>query len=259
MGTDVPDPVAAELPDDLIIDVTVLPGRQLIAPDGLRAERSKFIVFPDGSLHADAGRSIGFLTRPGRVRTLSVEQLADLWLVLQQTGFAPAAADEEARFGGNPALLSPGAKEILTIVRVATAGQTSTWIRRTPGLAPPPPKDATPAQLAAAESAAEAALADSSIRVVRVLAGLAWRSELPPGDLAVLPIRYDYGPDPFAIFRPVPIVARPARAVVTPGGNRLPRPVPPGTTPPAAPPANPASTPGQPATQPPSPSPSPKP
>ena len=69
------DPAAQErYPDDFAIDATVLAGPG--TPESTRAEdqQAKYIVLPDGSLHADASEFLDISTRPGRARFLYEEQ-----------------------------------------------------------------------------------------------------------------------------------------------------------------------------------------
>jgi hypothetical protein len=194
------DPLG-ETPDDLTIDITILPGADLArlantGAEGARFEahlvQSKYILFPDGSLHGDRGRSIDVLTRPARVRALNREAMSDLWLLLRQTGFesqatassgqgTPDAASKSAAgpFRGNPALLTPSPSEVLTILTVRDRGTTTTFVN---GSAP----DATDPALT---------------RVVRAVARLAWAVDDPPLEAIVQPIRYDFGPDPYAPYR----------------------------------------------------------
>jgi hypothetical protein len=175
------------LPDDLTIDLTVLPGadyRDATQPAFAKSHivQSKYILFPDGSLHGDRGRTMSVLTRPARIRTLSRETVADLWGLLDSAGFT---ALEETGFRGNPALLAPGPSEVLTVLSVRAEGVQGTFIRR----------------------GAIDALDPAMTRVVRAIARLAWTTDDPPIEAFVQPIRYDLGDDPYARYRP----AAPAR------------------------------------------------
>ncbi len=170
------------LPDDLTIDLTILPGvdyRDATQPDFAKSHivQSKYILFPDGALHGDRGRTMTVLTRPARIRTLSRETLADLWGVLDAAGFTQL---EETGFRGNPALLGPGPAEVLTILSVRANGVHGTFIRR----------------------GAIDALDPAMTRVVRAIARLAWATDDPPIEAIVQPIRYDLGDDPYARYRP---------------------------------------------------------
>lgn len=164
------------LPDDLTVDITVLPGADLRTRSEAHIARSKYILFPDGSLQGDRGRSIDVLTRPARIRTLSREAMADLWLLLGQTGFTEL---RETGFSGNAALLAPAPAEVLTVLTIHANGETGTFIRR------------------AAPDAADPA----TTRVVRAIARLAWATDDPPLEATVQPIRYDLGDDPYARYR----------------------------------------------------------
>ncbi len=179
-----------EMPDDLTVDVTILPGTQMRGRSEAHLARSKYIVFPDGSMHGDRGRTIEVRTRPGRIRTLSRESMADLWLLLGQSGFSDL---RETGFGGNPELLAPAPAEVLTILTVHARGVTGTFIRRTPADAPDP----------------------AMTRVVRSIARLAWATDDPPLETTIQPVRYDLGPDPYARYRNAPAVPVPPTSQAT--------------------------------------------
>lgn len=165
------------LPIDLAIDVTVLAGRG--APDALvvESQQAKYIVQPDGTLQADAGPFIDISTRPGRSRVLAQDQLEYVWSVLRQTGFAREA---DANGPPNPDLLRVNPKERLAIITVRAEGRTWNYVRRTVG---------------------DEALDPAAARVIRTLAALAWIPDRRPSEL--LPERYDYGPDPYAVYREI--------------------------------------------------------
>lgn len=169
--------VPERVPNDLTVDVTVLVGRG--APDAVLVEsqQAKYIVEPDGTLQADAGPFIDISTRPGRSRVLAQDQLAYVWSVLRQTGFAREA---DANGPPNPDLLRVNPKERLAIITVRAEGHTWSFVRRTTG---------------------DQALDPAAARVIRTLAALAWIPDRRPSDL--LPERYDYGPDPYAVYREI--------------------------------------------------------
>ncbi|MBL9147379.1 MAG: hypothetical protein JNM94_01665 [Phycisphaerae bacterium] len=191
---------AAPLPDDLLIDVTVLPGRNVREDQLVHIRRARYIVFPDGSMHAAVGRedpvalrmgigpwsrrTLGVLTRPALSRVLTREAMADLWLLTQQCGFANP---DDATFSANPALLAPKPSETLTIVTIGVGGRQGTFLDRTPfDPKAPEPADPSPAG-----------------RLVRGLARAAWATDEPSGDALVAPVRYDLGPNPYDRFLPV--------------------------------------------------------
>jgi hypothetical protein len=180
------DPVLGSLPADLTIDVTILPGTGLGALSAAHLARSKYILFPDGSVHGDEGASMGVLVRPARVRVLTREEMADVWFIARETGFADLDA---ADFDGNPALLAPSRDEVLTILSVTADGRSRTFVRRS-----------APADVDA-----------STRRMVRTLAALAFASDEPGFDRVIMPLRYDLGPDPYRRFLP-PEPIRPSRS-----------------------------------------------
>lgn len=180
------DPALGALPVDLAIDVTILPGQGVGAFSEAHRVRAKYILFPDGSLHGDEGASMGVLVRPALARVLTREEMADVWFVARETGFAELDA---AEFDGNPAFLSPARDELLTILTVTAEGRTRTFVRRS-----------APADVDA-----------STRRMVRTLAALAFASDEPGFDRVIMPLRYDLGPDPYRRFLP-PEPVRPSRS-----------------------------------------------
>ncbi len=167
----------ARVPSDLTVDVTVLVGRG--APEVLLVEghQAKYLLLPDGGLHADAGPFIDISTRPGRSRWLYEEQVGFVWSAFQQTGFANPA---DANGPPNPDLLQVSAGERLVIITLRAHGKAWSYVRRSIGSEPIDP---------------------AAARVIRTLAALAWMPDLVPADL--LPERYDYGPDPYAVYREI--------------------------------------------------------
>jgi hypothetical protein len=181
---DAPAPAPADTPAledrapaDFTVDVTVLVGRG--APDALLVEgqQAKYVVLPDGTLHADAGPFIDSSTRPGRSRILYGDQLQSLWGLLVQTGFTRIA---DANGPPNPDLLTVPPKQRLAILTFRAGGRTWTFVRRTQG---------------------DEALDPAAARIIRTLAALAWIPDRRESDLA--PERYDYGPDPYAVYREI--------------------------------------------------------
>jgi hypothetical protein len=172
-----PEAVSERVPTDLTVDVTVLVGRGTPEALVVESQQAKYIVEPDGTLQADAGPFIDISTRPGRSRVLAQDQLAYVWSVLRQTGFARAA---DANGPANPDLLRVNPKERLAIITVRAQGRTWNFVRRATGDEPLDP---------------------AAARVIRALAALAWIPDRRPSDL--LPERYDYGPDPYAVYREI--------------------------------------------------------
>jgi hypothetical protein len=175
--TTAPPAPEGRFPADFALDVTVLRGRK--APERLTVEdlQAKYILLPDGSLHADESPFIDLSTRPGRARILYDEQVQAVWTLVRTLGF-----DDRSKANGppNPDLLRVAATERMTILTVRADGATWTYVRRAVG--------AEPADPAAA-------------KVVRTLAIMAWIPDLSPD--SVVPVRYDYGDDPYEVYRQV--------------------------------------------------------
>jgi hypothetical protein len=225
-------------PTDFALDLTVLPGRKIDAlvgddaPDGIEIVRAKYLVLADGSLRAEAGEGVQYLTRPGRVRILTMEEVADLWESLERSGFAGPRDD---LYLGNPALLVPRQDEVLTVVTITSDGFTRSILdRHAPDPAAP---DGTPPGPVG--------------ELVRKVASLAWFGGDAPGAIAIEPVRVDLGPNPYAVYLPAepgrqpPYRTTPAAPALGPDTavlpeRRLPTPIlgpGAGTVPPPPPPA----------------------
>ena len=136
----------------------------------------KMIVFPDGTLLADFGPTVNTRVRPGVARVLYQRQLFEMWDVAKKLGFAdPALAD----FSANPYLVEAQPNEIVYIMTFAASNDRWTFVRRFEGTSQPDP---------------------ASEVWVKVLAQAAFATDLKVN--ADLPIRYDFGPDPYAWFKP---------------------------------------------------------
>lgn len=181
-----PTPTADPLgtvPADFTIDVAVVSGGRSdsarddaddLVPTELRSGR--FIVFPNGDLHYARRDIRSQASRPPLVRKLSRDELARLWSLCQQTGLAEAHAMMIDEAQG----IEPDQGEVAYVLAVQSGGVyrgVSRTMERTQ-----------------AQQSAEAEL-------VRELAALAWASELPPERAAVIPKRYDFGPDPYERYR----------------------------------------------------------
>lgn len=164
-------------PADFSIDATVLLGRKAPPMLAVQDRQSKYVVLPDGSLHADLSPFIDVSTRPGRSRWLYDDQMQYLWAICGDLGFG-----DESRANGpaNPDTLRPAVGERLAILTIRAGGRTWSFVRRAIG-----------------EEPMDAAMA----RMVRTLAILAWLPDLRPDE--VLPERYDFGPDPYAVYREI--------------------------------------------------------
>lgn len=176
-GTAVDPATQERYPDDFSLDATVLVGPA--TPDSTRAEdqQAKYIVLPDGALHADASEFLDISSRPGRARWLYEEQVQWLWAACGRTGFL---REEEANGPPNPDLLQVRRGERLVVLTFRADGRTWTFVRRSAGEEPMDP---------------------AAARLIRSLAMFAWMPDLRPEELA--PERFDYGPDPYALYRAI--------------------------------------------------------
>ena len=175
-GCAAPAPDPLDTPTHLTFDVTILKGDQVPFRTEAWMQPGKMIVFPDGTLLADFGPTVNTRVRPGVARVLYQRQLFEMWDVAKKLGFAdPSLAD----FDANPYLVEAQPNEIVYIMTFAASNDRWTFVRRFEGTSQPDP---------------------ASEVWVKVLAQAAFATDLKVN--ADLPIRYDFGPDPYAWFKP---------------------------------------------------------
>jgi hypothetical protein len=164
-------------PPDFAIDATVMLGRGAADLNSIQDRPTKYVLLPDGSLHADESPFVDVSTRPGRSRWLYEDQVQYLWSMCRDLGFTDADA---ANGPPNPDLLRPARGERMAVLTLRGDGRTWTFVRRAVG-----------------KEEADAAIT----RVLRTLAILAWLPDRRPEE--ALPERYDFGPDPYAVYRQI--------------------------------------------------------
>jgi hypothetical protein len=189
------DPFGA-VPDDFSVDLTILS-----RPEGDRADRrtSRIVLEPDGSLRYLAKPGIGPNTLPPLVRRLDREQMARVWDSAARLGLTdPADADVEADLRR----VKPPHRRGCVWLLVLT-GDGDRWnFTRT----------------AAGDEQPDAAI----VAFGRELGALAWAPDRGTRVAEVEPVRWDYGPDPWAAYRgeaaePVLVAAAtPEPAVIEP-------------------------------------------
>ena len=170
-----PDPLMG-VPRDFQLDVQVLVGDKVEDRDRLERRALHMVVLPDGSLHAAVGDEVVPGARPGLARVLYRDQIADLWALMQQGSFIGS---------GDPVIgpvRKPGAKEIVYIVEYTMENTRLRIVQR---------------QLS------ETARENATTMLVRSMGAMAWLRDRPIRDSTVMPIRYDFGPDPWARYRAV--------------------------------------------------------
>ncbi|MBT4584388.1 MAG: hypothetical protein HOC93_04830 [Phycisphaerae bacterium] len=167
------DPLAIA-PGDFSLDVTVVTSE----PHTLAHMRSsRYVVFPDGSLHHGDEDGWGPNTLPVKTRHLTREQIAMVWNRLDQMGMAnDARADETVNFQ----LLEKPSDGSLYMIAVTAKGKYWNYIRYI-------------GQQDPADPAFE--------YIIRLLAGYAWATDLPGVEVYEEPNRYDLGPDPYEKYR----------------------------------------------------------
>ena len=168
------DPLGV-VPDDFSVDLTIL-----ARPEGARADQrtSRIMLEADGSLRYETRRGLGPNTVPPLVRRLDREQMARVWDSASRAGLTdPASGDVEADLRRAKPPARRGSVWLL-----AMTGGSERWMfaRTTEG-------DTQP----------DAAI----VSFGRELAALAWAPDEQRLVAAVEPLRWDYGPDPWAAYR----------------------------------------------------------
>ncbi|MBM4051663.1 MAG: hypothetical protein FJ270_02820 [Planctomycetes bacterium] len=163
------------------IDITVLVDEGVKGDDRAQFQPARYTLFPDGALHGQANGGLTIRDRPPRVRVLSPTQLKPIWdrfeaVMDAQPPFPPGAPGSDMPW---ITAVRPTPGDV-TIIVWMTHDQRGTW-------------SVTRLDAAAREQPNEVA------SLVRTLASACWMDDLPTdGDL---PMRYDFGADPYATMR----------------------------------------------------------
>ena len=169
------DPLA-NVPRDFQLDVRVLVGQRVGQRDRLERRDAHIVLLPDGSLHAATGDQVEAGARPGLARVLYRGQVADVWALMNQLDFVGA---------GEPItgpVRAPGASELVYVVEYT--------------------HDNARRRIEQRFIEAEAR-ENATTQLVRSLGAIAWLRDRPIEDSTVEPLRYDFGPDPWARYRTV--------------------------------------------------------
>ena len=210
------DPFGA-VPDDFSVDLTILS-----RPQGDRADQrtSRIVLEPDGSLRYMARRGIGPNTFPPLIRRLDREQMARVWDSAARLGLTdPGVADVDADLRR---VKPPSRRGCVWLLVLTGEGDRWNFTRAAEG-------DEQP----------DAAI----VAFGRELGALAWAPDRATHVAKADPVRWDYGPDPWAAYRgevaePVLVAAvtpKPEPKVVPPAPPPAPKPEPKVVTPPPPP------------------------
>ncbi|MDP7519022.1 MAG: hypothetical protein QF438_02605, partial [Phycisphaerales bacterium] len=210
------DPFGA-VPDDFSVDLTILS-----RPQGDRADQrtSRIVLEPDGGLRYMAKRGIGPNTFPPLIRRLDREQMARVWDSAARLGLTdPDVADVDADLRR---VKPPSRRGCVWLLVLTGEGDRWNFTRAAEG-------DEQP----------DAAI----VAFGRELGALAWAPDRTTQMAKADPVRWDYGPDPWAAYRgevaePVLVAAvtpKPEPKVVPPAPPPAPKPEPKVVTPPPPP------------------------
>jgi hypothetical protein len=168
------DPFGA-VPDDFSVDLTILS-----RPEGGSADRrtSRIVLEPDGTLRYLAKPGIGPNTLPPLVRRLDREQMARVWDSAARLGLTdPSQADVDADLRR---VRPPSRRGCVWLLVLTGDGDRWNFTRTADG-------DEQP----------DAAI----VAFGRELGVLAWATDRPVRVAEIDPVRWDYGPDPWAAYR----------------------------------------------------------
>ncbi|MDP6312547.1 MAG: hypothetical protein QF781_10405, partial [Phycisphaerales bacterium] len=199
------DPFGA-VPDDFSVDLTILS-----RPQGDRADQrtSRIVLEPDGGLRYMAKRGIGPNTFPPLIRRLDREQMARVWDSAARLGLTdPDVADVDADLRRVKPLSRRGCVWLLVLT-----GDGDRW---------------NFTRAAEGDEQPDAAI----VAFGRELGALAWAPDRATHVAKADPVRWDYGPDPWAAYRgevaePVLVAAvtpKPEPKVVPPAPPPAPKP-----------------------------------
>ncbi len=164
-----------------MLDLTVVAGSRAVKEDlPVENRPGKVILLADGTLHADWGPKIGWESRPGTTRVLRREQVTEVWSLLKRLGFADRSKGEAPV---NLELVHPTPQEVIhhLVLRV----DDDSWRFTQTNLMDEDPPGAFS-------------------ELIRALAALAWEPDQEISEATIVPIRYDFGPDPYARYRKQP-------------------------------------------------------
>ncbi|MEM7228763.1 MAG: hypothetical protein AAF432_08105 [Planctomycetota bacterium] len=170
------DDVFGIAPQDFALDVLVAAGPDQIESPLAHRRPGRFVVFPDGALHFGTDLPPAADRLPPERRVLKQAQMAQLWGLLGELGLDAPDAGEPPR---SEQLIMVGEDETVTLITVTAGGERWQVARLGPG----DTDDAVATPL------------------VRYLASLAWAADIPEPERLVRPVRYDFGPDPYARYR----------------------------------------------------------
>ncbi len=167
--------------DEPTLDITVVVGDNVLRDDRAQFQAARYTLFPDGSLHGQVGGGLTVRDRPARVRVLAPSQLAPIWKGWDEWMAKQPAAPTAAAGMTTPWItgVEPTMGCVTIIVWMEHDGRSVWSVTTMDELA----RD-TPNELAS---------------MVRTLAAACWMDDTPAS--RDLPMRYDFGPDPYATMR----------------------------------------------------------
>ena len=170
--TRLPDPLA-DVPPDFEVEIRVMVGDRVTDRTLLQRRRVSMLLLPDGSLHAATGRLVMPGLRPGLARTLYQEQVAEVWKLVTSLDLL-----ERGEIPERP-VRPPGRKEIVRVVELTSENVRRRVVERVVDEDPDP----------------------AVTELIRTMGQLAWLRDAPPPANLIEPLRYDFGPDPWARYR----------------------------------------------------------
>ncbi|MGI9013510.1 MAG: hypothetical protein ACR2GY_04585 [Phycisphaerales bacterium] len=174
----------ATAPEDFALDVRVVGDPDEADPGSIDDRSARYVLVPGGDLHARStttGRTAEAASEERRaalprIRTLHDVTIDALWRDIVDSGILSATSEA----AGNVEAIEPSTGQTMTIVRIVANGRVHT--------------------LARVRQRGESV--DSAVQmIVHTLAELAWMGDGAENAARAGPHRYDFGPDPYAVYR----------------------------------------------------------
>jgi hypothetical protein len=170
------DPLGAA-PADFTVDVLIRCGPDAAERPEVHRRPGRLVLFPDGSLHFASGADVDVEDLPPKVRTVSRRDLAEVWSFVQQSGLGDGSAAVEPL---NFDLVRPPESGLVYLIGFRGDRERWAYLRASNEMQPPDP---------------------AAVLLIRRLAELAWASDIAEEEVAIIPRRYDLGPDPYERYR----------------------------------------------------------
>ena len=187
------------VPDDFTLDVSVIRGRDVGEQHGAHLQPMRYVLLPDGTLRSGAVSTLPVAdsdSLPGVTRVLTRQQMESLWILIREAGLADRTRREPPT---NMALFVAPADRMMYLAQFQAVDVN--WSASGPAPIVPTEGADPAASTSPALGDSISSIDPTLTTLVKRLAALAWVSDEPASARRPAPIRYDFGPDPYARYR----------------------------------------------------------